>query len=57
MQIGLRQPRRSFVRSAVAPSGIEGGQAGYFGILYRLAVLTLPPPLPVFGVAMMFYLF
>lgn len=57
MQIGSRQSRRSFARLVFAPSAIEGGQAGYSGILYRLALLSLPRPLPILGVAMMFYLF
>jgi hypothetical protein len=57
MQIGSRQSRRSFARPGFAPSAIEGGQAGYSGILYRLALLSLPRPLPILGVAVMFYLF
>jgi hypothetical protein len=57
MWIGWRQPRSRFAHPAAVSPPTGNGQAGYFGIVYRLALFKVPAPLPMLGVAVAFYLF
>jgi hypothetical protein len=57
MWIGSRRPRRHQALFAAVPPPTGNGQAGYLGIVYRLALFRISSPLPVLGAAIAFYLF